>query len=391
MLSSGEWSAAERSTNGTRLVADCDVLDSRVGAEPENDHAHNERHHVERTQHDVPWRPLALLDEHEPHDGREVECEARQEDGSADGQQGREEGNGLGNDKGDDCDGGIDTNPGDPAHGGVDVADNRVLEPLAMDVTGADNRVDAARDVDDGQGDTKGNLGHGGASREESRGLDIVTNKGEHEGAGDGVEEDLEDAEREDGAGIVGWSVHLVHEAELAKRVAVCEHNVGDRNEALVQRQALLGVGRPADSSQTAVSVGRLDAGRDDSDTDGTNDGDEIDVSENGHFGEGGRDGQEEQENARDDGKDDSAGAIVGQVPKHDSSRQNVGGGGEGELQDEHERHDNVPPLAKHHSAGVGVVGDVGVLDLDLTDDITAVHGQKTHADRNDDAENHAQ
>lgn len=61
-----------------------------------------------------------------------------------------------------------------------------------------------------------------------------MINKGEYEGVGDGVEEDFEDVEREDGVGIVGWSVYFVYEVELVKWVVVCEYNVGDCNEVFV-------------------------------------------------------------------------------------------------------------------------------------------------------------
>lgn len=47
MFSLGEWSVVERSINGICFVVDCDVFDSWVGVEFENDYVYNECYYVE--------------------------------------------------------------------------------------------------------------------------------------------------------------------------------------------------------------------------------------------------------------------------------------------------------------------------------------------------------
>ncbi len=64
---------------------------------------------------------------------------------------------------------------------------------------------------------------------------------------------------------------------------------------------------------------------------------------------------------------------------------------GEDELQYEHDADDLVANLAKHHTAGVGVVRDVRVLELHLADHVAGVHGDEANANRQDDAGHHAE
>lgn len=155
-----------------------------------------------------------------------------------------------------------------------------------MDVAADDSSVDGTGDVDDGEGDTKGHLGHEGAGGEEGGGFDVLADEGVDDGTGEGVDDDLDNTQSPDGLDVVLGGVHLVHEGELANGETVGEDDVGDGDHGVGKGDVLLGPGGPVDSGHSAGLVTSPDAGGDHGHTDSQDDGDEVDVSENGDLGE---------------------------------------------------------------------------------------------------------
>ena len=78
--------------------------------------------------------PLPLLNQHKPHDGREIKREPRNEQRRTYRQQVGGERNCFSNDPSDDGDEGNECKPGDPPFFGVDEADYRVFVHAAVDV-----------------------------------------------------------------------------------------------------------------------------------------------------------------------------------------------------------------------------------------------------------------
>jgi hypothetical protein len=185
--------------------------------------------------------------------------------------------------------------------------------------------------------------------------------------------------------------VHLVHEAKLAQGEAIRKDNVADGDEGLGQVEVVLGPELPWYRVDAAWEFGRAYSCGNDSNEDSRDDGDKVDVAQDGHLAEGGRDGDDEQQNGRHDGEHDGAGAVVAQVVEHDGARQHVRADGEDELQHKHGADDFVADLAEHHAPGVRVVRDLRVLELHLPDHIAGVHGDEPDAHREDHSGNHTQ
>lgn len=239
-------------------------------------HQHNKTNNHGKTAQDqvdkvFPLKHAALFEEHEPEDGGEVVGEAGDEERGRDGEKVGEEGNGLGNDPSDNGKDGEHAGPDNVRPRSVDVSDDGVLEGAGEDEASDDGAVDGSRDEDDGQANTESNLGDQRTSREQSRGLDIRSNKGIDDCTGDGVNSNLDESKSPDGLLVVLGGVHLVHEGELADGKAVGKDNVGNGNEGIDKGQILLGPGRPGHCRQSTI-VGSLDTGSNHGDTDGNDD-----------------------------------------------------------------------------------------------------------------------
>lgn len=137
--------------------------------------------------------------------------------------------------------------------------------------------------------------------------------------------------------------------------------------------------------------MGVLNTSGDDGDTDGDENGGEINVSKNGDFGKRRRHGEEHENDSRDKTKDDGAGAVVGNVVQGNGSRQTVRTNGENEFERKHDTHELVAKLAHQQASSIGVVGDMRVFQLDLTDNVRRVHGDETQADAQNHTGDHAQ
>ena len=157
-----------------------DILDGRVGSGTQNDQTNEEYNSIQDAERNVLGRrvPLALLDELEPEERGPVESETGDEERRDETKQGVEEGDGLGDDPGDDGDGGDQREPDGPAGLGVDVLDGAVGEDTAHDITADDDTVDGSGDEDDGERDAESNARHLEAGRQESRAVNIDSDKG---------------------------------------------------------------------------------------------------------------------------------------------------------------------------------------------------------------------
>lgn len=368
------------------------INDCRVGTAHQGDETNEEAGCICNRLEQV------LLGEHrtlsnvlEPKNGGEVEGEARNEERGADGQQVVEERNGLGNDPcndGHNCD---QSKPRNPTHPGVDKADGGILENTAMDVTCDTGSVDRSRDEDDRQRQTESNLGHEAAGRQQSWRLDIGTNKGVDQGSSQGVNEDFDQTQGPDGLDIVLGRVHLVHEGELADGETVSEDDVGNSDKRFVECEVILGPCRPVDGCKTAGGVGALHTSCNHRDQNCYNDGNKVDVSQDGDFGERRGNSQEEQDNGRHDTEYNRACSVVSDVLESDRAGQGVRADKEDELQTEHGTDQFVSKAAGHESSGICVVLDLGELDLDLANNVTRVDGDESQANCHNDTSNHTQ
>ena len=107
---------------------------------------------------------------------------------------------------------------------------------------------------------------------------------------------------------------------------------------------------------------------------------------------EGGRKGQDIQQDGRDEAPDQGAGGRrLYDAHPGDGAGQDVRAGEEDEEQHEHDAGELVAEFAPHQSDGIGVVLDVRVLQSDLADDVAGIDGDQAEADRHDDAGDHAQ
>ena len=370
------------------------VLDGSVGADSKNDHTNDEAQRVEGIQEILLLVARGIVPgDLEVHQGREVEAEAGDEESRADGQQVREEGNGLSNDPGNDGNAGVKSKPDHPALWCVDIA-NDVVGPDALNqISADDNRIDTARDEDDGESDAESDLGESGTGREQGGRLDRGANESVDDATSDRVDTDLDQAEGNNGLLVVCGGVHLVHETELAHGETVGENNVADSDEGLGEAEVVLGPARPGNGREATLGVARANASSNHGDENGWADGDEIDVSEDGNLSETGRNGQEEKKDSRDNTEDERAGAVAvfRNGAPHDGASKDVRADDEDELKDEHEADDFVANSAKQDTTNVGVVGNLGVLQLGLANNVSRVDADEAHRDRENDARDHAE
>lgn len=366
-----------------------------------------ERHETDNESQQVQGRggpvvasiPGTFLDENPPHDGREVEGEAGNEQSRRDTQQVGEERNRLGNDESNDGDGSDESQPRSPTGEGVDVLDDGVFEDAAVDEASDDDGVDGTGDEDDGKTDTESNLGDSVTSGQEGRRLDIRTDKGVHDASGEGVDKDLNQTQRPDGLLVVGGGVHLVHEGELADGETVGEDDVGDGEERFIELDVLLGPSRPLHRIEATLLLAGLNTSGNDGDTDGQNDGNEIDVTENGDFGERRRNGKEKQDNGRNDTEDDGAGGVLGDVVPGNGTGKTVRADKQDQLKCKHATDEFVtkasPELATNlladQATSIGVMRSVREHDLDLSDNITGVNSEETKTNGADGTGDHTE
>lgn len=323
--------------------------------------------------------PLALLDEEEPEQRGKVVREAGDEQAGDETEQGAEEGDGLGDDPADDSDGGDDDEPDGPSLDALDVAELLVvLERAVEDVAAHDGAVDGTGDEDDWQGNTECNTGDDAAGGEQSRRSDVFADEGVDDGAGEGVDEDFDQAKGPDGLDIVLLGVHLVHEGELADGERVREDDIGGGQERIGECDALRRPHGPVHVGEADALRG-FDSGCDHGDSNGEDDGDEVDIAEPCEFVKCRRQSQGEQDDCRDHGKDQSAdtGRIDNGHPRN-GTRQCMRTHQKSQEQHEHDRRQLIAKLAPDQLHGIRVVVHMVVPHLDLSHHITGVDGDQS-------------
>lgn len=266
-----------------------------------------------------------------------------------------------------------------------------VPEDASVDQTAADDGVDGAADEDDRQGDTESHPAESVPGRQQRRALHVHANKSIDQRTSERVDEDFHQTQRPDRLDKVLGGVHLVHERELAHGETVGEDDVGDGDESIGEGDAFLGPGGPLHSGQTPRCIAARDASANDGDADGGNNRREVDVAQNRHFGETRRDGDQQQDDGRHNAKHDGADGTLGDVGERNRAGQTVRAGQEGELEDEHDIDQFIAEAAEHEPSCIGIVGDLRELELDLTDDVTGIDGDKSQTNTADDTSHHTQ
>ena len=261
-----------------------------------------------------------------------------------------------------------------------------------MDVAAGDGSVDGAGDEDDGESNAKGNLGDEVAGGEKRRRLDFGTDKGVDEGAGEGVDKNLNQTKGPDGLDVVTGRVHLVHEGKLAHGEAVGKNNVGNGDKGVGKAEVLLGPGGPGNRRHAANFLRGLDAGSNDGDANGEDNGGKVDVAQDGNLGKRRRDGEEQQDDGGDDTKDEGADAAVADdAEKGNGSGQAVRADEEDELEHKHGANDFVACAAGNETTGITIVSNIGESNLDLADQVTGVDGEETKSNGQNNTGNHAE
>lgn len=386
------FGAGENTPDCSGLVVVHDISHTGVGTSHQCQKTDQEHTDVDRCQKQVAgFGPLALLDENEPHQGGEVEGEAGDEEGRGDGQKVVEEGDDFGDDKRDDGGDGDDNQPGDPAHRAVDESDGRVLVDATVDQAAQDDGVDGTTDEDDREGDTEGDAADQAPCREQRGTLDAGTDKGVDQGTGHSVDDDFHNTQRPDRLDVVLGGVHLVHERELAHGETVGENDVGQGDEGIGESGVRLGPSRPVNSRQPTGGVGGLDTGRNDGDTNGGDNGDKVDVSENSDLGKTWGNGDQQQNDGGNHGEDDGADTTLSDVLESNGTGESVGAREEQQLQNQHDSDKLITKTTHYELSGVGIVGNQGKLQLHLADHITGVNGNQTDAHGTDNAGDHTQ
>lgn len=253
-----------------------------------------------------------------------------------------------------------------------------------MNHTAKDSRVDGSRDEDDRQSDSKCDARNGVAGGQQGRSLNISSNESEDQSTGDGVDEDLDEAQEIDTLGEVLWSVHLIHESELAHGERISEENIGDAVESLRELEIILWPSAPVNCVETSGSLVRSDASGDDGDADSSENGGEINISKNGDLGERGRNGENEKNDSRHDVPHDSAEARFCDGRESDGTGQAVRTKKECQLKTQHDIHEIESELPPHLPTSIGISCDMRELQLDKTDNPTGIYGNTTNTNRAD-------
>lgn len=177
----------------------------------------------------------------------------------------------------------------------------------------------------------------------------------------------------------------------MADGKAVGEDNVGNGDEGVGKGQVLLGPWGPVNGRQSTGGVVGLDTSSNHGDSNGKDNGDEVDVAENGKLGEGRREGQEEEDDGRDDTKDEGADGVVGNVEEGNGAGQAVRTHEQNQLQGKHGSNKLVSKATSNQSTGISVVGNLGKLDLDHANKVTCVDGEETKTNGAENTGNHAE
>ncbi|RMY75876.1 hypothetical protein D0863_02322 [Hortaea werneckii] len=336
--------------------------------------------------------PASLLDQTEPEQRREVVTEPTNEERRDDRQQVIEERNGLRDDPADNGANTNDDDPDEPACEGVGVLDRRAVPYTVDDITTDDGAVDRTGDEDHREGNTECDARDGATSRQQRWALDISSDESVDQGAGQGVDEDFRKSEGPDGLDVVLWPVHLAHERELTDGEGVGEDNVRHRHERAVEGDILRWPRTPVDSAHASRLAASANTSRDDGDQDGCDNGYEVDVTEPSEFRESRREGNGEKDDRGDDGPDQGADTgLRDNVDEGDRSSEGVGADQKCQVHGEHGAHEFVSEATPDEPDSICIVLNVRVPELDLTDDVGGVNGDKAHANGGDNASNHAQ
>lgn len=260
-----------------------------------------------------------------------------------------------------------------------------------MDVAQRNGGVDGAGDEDNRQRDSESDLGDQRASGQQRRRLDVFADEGVAQRTGERVDADLDSARGPDRLHVLLGSVHFVHERELANGEAEREDDVGHGNESLREAEVLLGPGRPVDGRHSARLVTGLDTCGNDGDADGDQDGGKVNVTQDRDFREGGRDGEDQENDGRNGGEGNGADVAAVDVDERDTSRQGVRTDDHDKLENKGGTEEFVAETAEEETTGICVGRNLGVLQLDLADNVTREDGDGAEADCEEDAREHAE
>jgi hypothetical protein len=301
------------------------IRNRRIRSRAQRNNADNERQQACRTGRQILLRERAAnAKQAEPHNRGDPERESRHEKRRGQRQQVREDGDSLGDDPGDDCEDDDEDNPRRPSGDGVDVPQDGVLEHAAVDVAQRDGGVDRTGDEDNGQRDTECDLGNQRASGQQRRRLDVLADESVAQRTSECVDADLDRAGGPDGLHVVLGCVHFVHERELTDGETECEDDVGDGDESFGEAEVLLGPGGPVDGRHSTGLVTGLDTRGDDGDADCDQDGSKVDVTQDRNFREGGRDGEDQEDDGGNGREDNRADVTAVDVDERDTSSQGV-------------------------------------------------------------------
>ena len=313
----------------------------------------------------------------QPVDTGQTVAEPTGEEGTDQTVQVAEDGDGLGDNPGDDPAGDAQTEPqadGLPAArvDQVGLCGQAEVDVLQTDVTVHDTGAD-----DGGDGNAVGDLLHERAGGGEGRGLDGITDIVVDDDTGGEVQADLEALEHEEGLLEVLGALHLGDETEESDVGAVGEDNVGDGLEGSVQ----VGLDGGLDHTAGVLLHGDGDHG----DQDGAEDADERAERDPGHAAHSTGNGQHQRDEHADQGKDNGAGAVVGDGVHHDAEGQDVTAHDEDTEQELTSTEQLTAEGSQQDLTGVTQVLDVGVTFTHQTDVVSGIGREETETDDQND------
>lgn len=185
--------------------------------------------------------------------------------------------------------------------------------------------------------------------------------------------------------------MHFVHEGELTHSKAVGKTYIRDGDKRFSKCQAFLRPCRPVDSGQPTRGIGALDTGGNDSDTDGEDNGGEVNIAKDRNLRKTRWNRKKYEEDGGNNGEDDGADAAPGDMLEGDGACETMRAHEKEQLEDEHDVDQLIAKTAHYQPSGIRIIGDLWKLDLDLADDVAGIDSNQTNAHRADHPGDHAQ
>lgn len=138
-------------------------------------------------------------------------------------------------------------------------------------------------------------------------------------------------------------------------------------------------------------AIASLDASGNDGDSDCGDNRDEVDVSQDGNLGEGGRDRENQENDSRHGREGDGANIVVIESAQRNTASQRVRSDNHDKLSNQCGTKHFVSESAEEQSSSISIVGRSGEGQFDLANDVTREDAYESKSNGEEDAGEHAQ